>query len=258
MEIQTPLNTLDILVEILSYLKPFDALLSRRVCSWWNKLLLKDEKLRKQIKRNQRHLEYVDYIALAILNYDPSGGSGNEGELNKDFYKFFLKFSNPEKDLYGVQTYAAQEDYIDLLDIEKIEKMKEDDKNHIIFVAAIYESLRCLEKLLSFFPTHDQQICEIIGECSRSVSKLPCLKLLLKERGTCKVCEGTLLTIAVIDENLIHLKALRELGLKYDGHMAIAARGGRIKTMKYIFKDIKTNPGSVLPKRRKKIYWPQY
>jgi hypothetical protein len=188
-------------------------------------------------------------IALAVLGYEYEGG------LGKDFYKQFRLAARPGGDLLQVQKYVIKEDYVDLVDLPEINKMTLRKKESMLFTACLYGSIKCLEKILTLFPEHNYYICEQLANASDYPHRLPDFKMLLSKYGSCSVCEGRFLTSAVIHENLSHIKTLRELGAKYDGHLAIAARGGRIKTMKYIFKDIKANSGSVLSKKRRKQVW---
>jgi hypothetical protein len=135
-------------------------------------------------------------IAFAILDYE------YEGEFRKDFYKYFLSFSTPEKDFYEVQSHVIKEDYVGLVDLEKISQMTCVQKEHLLFTACNFGSIRSLEKLITLFPNHDQYVCEQLSKAASSFRKLPVFKILLAKYGMCPVCEGNFLVSAVINEDI--------------------------------------------------------
>src|SRR6185295_3678544 len=51
-EISGDILPFDLLVETLSYLTPTDAGLAAQVCRWWQQLLARDDRLRKQVTHN--------------------------------------------------------------------------------------------------------------------------------------------------------------------------------------------------------------
>jgi hypothetical protein len=63
------LGTLDLLVAILSYLQPFDAIWCREVCRWWHRLIRHHE-LGAQILRNNACTDFYPRIFRSIRNYD--------------------------------------------------------------------------------------------------------------------------------------------------------------------------------------------